>query len=399
LNFAFPVVSGPYTLGKIQEGISVELNRRQNWWRRQKPSAQYVFNFDTLAYRFFAERENAFDAFEQEQFDAFPVHTARLWANKTQGKRYLNNWIVRQEIKNHKPVGFQGFAMNMRRPPFDDVRVRKAMAYLLNRERMNRTLMYNMYFLHSSYYEDLYFGEHANENPKYDHNPEKAKALLTEAGWIPNPETGLREKDGQPLTFSFLTRDPTADRFLQIFNEDLEKMGIEMKIERQDWAAWTRSMNRFDFDMTWAAWSAGVFKNPESMWHSSEAERSGGNNITGFQNSEVDTLIEQQKSLFDVNQRHDIVRRIDAILTENVPYILLWNTSSSRILYWNKFGTPPTVLSRLGDHSASRAYWWFDYDSDAELDYAQSENLPLPPRPTTVHFDSVFKTMQADLAQ
>ncbi|MFU8780779.1 MAG: extracellular solute-binding protein [Kiritimatiellia bacterium] len=394
LNFSFPVVSGPYRLGRIQEGTSVELNRRDDWWRRTKQSTGNIYNFENLTFRFYAERENAFDAFEQAQIDVFPVYTARVWAQETQGRRYLNNWIVRQEIQNHQPVGFQGFAMNQRRPPFNDIRVRKAMAHLLNRERMNRTLMFSMYFLYTSYFEDLYFDGAPNNNPVFNYDPEKARALLTEAGWQPNPQTGRLEKDGQPLAFSFLSRDAMADRFLQIFNEDLVRVGITMNIERQDWAAWSRSMNRFDYDMTWAAWSAGLFKNPESMWHSSEADRPGGNNITGFRSAEVDQLIEQQKTIFDVATRHDIVRRIDGILTANVPYILLWGSNANRMLYWNRFGTPPTVLSRLGDASSARVYWWFDEDADAELQHARSENLPLPPRPAVIHFDTVFQSMQ-----
>ena len=394
LNFRFPVVSGPYKLGRIREGTSVQLERRDDWWRREQKRTENIYNFDTLTYRFYAERENAFDAFEQDQLDMFPVHTARLWARETQGQRYLNNWIVRQEVRNHQPVGFQGFAMNIRREPFDDIRVRKAMAHLLNRERMNRTLMYDMYFLHTSYFEDLYFDGETNNNPVFEFDRDKARALLSEAGWEPNTETGKLEKDGKVLEFTFLTRDPTADRFLQIFNEDLERVGIKMNIRRQDWAEWGRSMNRFDYDMTWAAWSAGVFKDPESMWHSEEAERSGGNNITGFKHDEVDRLIEKQKTIFDVEERHDIVREIDAILTEHVPYILLWGSDANRILYWNKFGTPDPVLTRLGDHSASRAYWWFDYDAEAELEHARSEDLPLPPRPSPVHFDEAFEAMQ-----
>ena len=394
LNFAFPVVSGPYHLGRIQEGISVQMDRRDDWWRRQQQRTTHLYNFATLTYRFYAERENAFDAFGQGQIDMFPIFTARLWAQETQGRRYLNNWIVKQEIQNLKPVGFQGFAMNQRRPPFDDARVRQAMAHLLNRERMNRTIMFNMYFLHTSYFEDLYFDGTPNNNPRYSYNPEKARTLLTEAGWLPNPQTGRREKANEPLSFTFLTRDPTAERFLQIFNEDLVQMGITMNIERQDWAAWSRSMNRFDYDMTWAAWSAGVFKNPESMWHSAEADRAGGNNITGFRDPEVDRLIEKQKTIFDVAVRHDIARQIDAILTANVPYILLWNSNANRILYWNKFGTPPTVLSRLGDHSGARAYWWWDQDAQAELEYARNENLPMPPRPAVIEFNRVFESMQ-----
>jgi microcin C transport system substrate-binding protein len=65
-------------------------------------------------------------------------------------------------------------------------------------------------------------------------------------------------------------------------------------------------MDNYDYDMTWAAWGAGLFKDPESMWHSKEAERPSGNNVTGFKHAEVDALIDRQREIFDVQraERH-----------------------------------------------------------------------------------------------
>jgi microcin C transport system substrate-binding protein len=142
--------------------------------------------------------------------------------------------------------------------------------------------------------------------------------------------------------------------------------------------------------MTWAAWGSGVFKNPESMWSSEEAERRSGNNITGFKDKTVDELIEKQKSIFDITQRNDIYRQIDAIIYNQHPYALLWNIDYTRLLYWNKFGTPETVLSKFGDESSAYWYWWIDPDSQADLADAVSTGLPLPPRPPSVDFDDIF---------
>ncbi len=390
IHFEFPVVSGAYRLGPVREGVSIQLDRRDDWWRRTDPRVRNTGNFQSLVFRFYAERENAFEAFQQGQLDIYPVHTARLWVNETRGRRYQNNWIVRQTVQNHQPVGFQGFAMNMRRPPFDDLRVRQAMAHLLNRERMNRTLMHGQYFLHRSYFEDLYTADNPCGNPVFDYAPEKARALLAAAGWKANPATGLLEQDGRTFSFAFLTSDPTTDNFLQIYNEDLQNAGIRMTLDRKDWAGWAKTMDEFAFDMTWAAWSAGVFKNPEAMWHSSEASRPGGNNITGFKNTEADRLIEQQKVLFDVHQRHALCRQLDWIIAREVPYVLLWNSRETRLLYWNRFGMPPTVLSKYGSAAAARAYWWFDEDSAADLSDAMGHDLPLPPHPAVVRFDNAF---------
>ncbi|NOY80124.1 MAG: ABC transporter substrate-binding protein [Kiritimatiellaeota bacterium] len=390
INFSFPVVSGPYRLGKIREGVFVTLERRSDWWNRGAPSNRHTGNFQTLMFRFYGERENAFEAFKKGQIDLFPVYTARLWINQTRGDKFLRNWIVRQKVYNHKPIGFQGFAMNMRRPPFDDLRVRKAMAHLVDRRRMNRLLMYNQYFLHRSYYEDLYSKDRPCPNPIIEFDKSVARKLLSQAGWRANPQTGLLEKNGRVFEFKFLTRSASTDRFLAIFAEDLKDVGVRLIIDRKDWAAWARDMDQFNFDMTWAAWGAGIFKDPEGMWSSKEADRKGGSNITGFKDPEVDRLIEKQKSIFDLNLRNEICRRIDRIAVRRFPYVLLWNLNYTRLLYWNKFGMPDTVLSKYGDESSAYWYWWFDEDSAADLEDAVENGIALPRRREKVVFDEIF---------
>lgn len=391
INFEFPVVSGPYGRGELREGVFLKLERRADWWAHGFQRYAHTGNFQTLLFRFYAEQENAFDALKKGQLDLYPIYMARLWVNETQGDKFDRNWIIKQRIENRQPVGFQGFAMNMRRAPFDDLKVRAAICHLVDRERMNTTLTYSQYFLHRSYYEDLYDANTPCRNPDFPFDKNAARQLLADAGWKANPKTGLLEKDGRGLTFRFLTRDASSDKFLVIFAEDLRDVGIEMTMDKKDGAAWSKDMDEFNYDMTWAAWGSGLFKDPEEMWSSKEAIRTSGSNITGFQDPRVDALIERQKSIFDVQQRHAIVREIDALVTAQCPYALLWNINATRLLYWNKFGAPSTVLGKYGTERAAYTYWWFDPDSAAELEEAMQTGEPLAPRPPRVVFDDVFR--------
>lgn len=391
VNFSFPLVSGPYKIGEINEGVYITLERRKNWWNRKANRFKGTGNFKTIKFMFFAERENAFEAFKKRKIDIFPVYTSRIWINETKGESFLKNWIIKQKIFNKKPVGFQGFAMNMRKPPFDDLKVRKAMAYLIDRRKMNSALMYDQYFLHRSYYEDLYSKEHPCANQLYEFNKDKAQRLLKEAGWDVNPETGFLEKNSKRFSFRFLTRSASSEKFIAIYAEDLKDVGIELVIDKKDWASWARDMEEFNYQMTWAAWGAGVFKDPEGMWSSKEADRNGGNNIPGFKNSMVDQLIEKQKVIFDINKRNDIYRKIDEIVYKQMPYVLLWNINYVRLLYWNKFGTPDTVLSKYGDERSAIWYWWIDQDSVADLDDAIEHKTFLPSKSHNIYFEGTFR--------
>ena len=390
INFEFPVVGGPYAVESVREGIALTLKRREDWWQRDRPGMRGIANFDRLKFRFFAERENAFAEFKTGNLDFFPVSTASRWATETRGKAYDNNWIIKQEVYNYKPIGFQGFAMNLRREKFADRRVRLALAYLLDRERMNRTIMYESYFLHRCYFEDLYDERMPCRGPDIRFDKDGARRLLREAGWEVNEDTGLLEKDGRPFIIHFLTRSQTSDKFLAIYREDLNDAGIQLEIVRKDWAAWIKDMDEFNFDMTWAAWGASLFKDPESLWHSREADRNGGQNITGYKNPEVDAMIDALRTEFDINERHAVIRDIDAILAGDIPYILLWNLNYGRLLYWNKFGTPDTVLPKYSGTAGAYSYWWHDEDSAADLEYARETGLPLPGRDAIIRFDEVF---------
>ena len=386
INFSFPVVSGPYRIRQFQEGQHLLLGKRADYWRREYPACQGIHNFQFLKMRFFEDPQNAFDAFKKGELDAMKIYTASQWHGlENQVTAVRNNWIVKQEIHNQEPVGMQGFAMNLRRPLFQDLRVRKALALLLDRDFMNRTMMYGQYFLHRSYMEDLYDAQHPCPSEPVAYDPAQAARLLDQAGWRLNPQTGWREKDGKPFSFVFLTRGGSTDKFLAVYGEALKAAGIQMTLETKDWSAWAKAMDAYDFDMTWASWGGSLFKDPEQLWSSREGTMPGSSNITGFANPQVDTLIQQQKGLFSVQERNALCREVDAILVQEFPYILLWNLDYTRLLYWNKFGTPPRILGRFGGDPES--LWWLDPDRQEELQDAMDSQTPLASEPASVHWN------------
>jgi microcin C transport system substrate-binding protein len=390
VNFEFPVVSGPYRLGEVSEPHFARMEKREDYWRAGSPDLEGLLNFDTIEYRFYPEQDMAFESFKKNEFDVFAVYTSSQWMKETVGDRFDKNWIVKQSIHNYNPIGFQGFAMNMRRAPYDDKNVRKALAHLLDRKRMNQTLMFDQYALTKSYWPDLWDNEHPCPNQLIEFDPEKARALLKEAGWAVNKSSGKLEKDGKPFVINFLTRDPSTTKFLLIYEEALNDVGIDLKIDQKDWAAWARDMDEFNYDITWASWGAIPIKDPEGMWDTDSAELKASNNITGFKNPEVDELIEQTREMFEVADRHDVIRKIDGILFEETPYILLWNIDYVRLLYWNQFGTPDHILGKYSDEWAAVDYWWNDSFQADDLKAARASNSELPAPPRNVYFDKVF---------
>jgi microcin C transport system substrate-binding protein len=122
------------------------------------------------------------------------------------------------------------------------------------------------------------------------------------------------------------------------------------------------------------------------MWSSKTADEAATQNYPGVKDAEIDRLIELQKTEMDAGRRNEILRQIDARLVEIMPYVLLWQSGSNRLLYWNRFGTPPTVLGKYDGSDAALTYWWHDPAKDSALREAQKSGQALPAQPSEVRY-------------
>ncbi len=376
INFEFPVVSGPYRLGEVKKGRSISLQRRHDWWGRSNLYNSGKYNFHKIVYRSMTDRNKALEAFKKGIFDAYPIYTSSIWMKKTQFEQVEKGWVVRQAVYNKQPKGYQGLAVNLRNPKFEDVRVRQALGYLLNREAMNEKFMYNQYFLLNSFYPDLYEN---NINPGREvtpYNPEKARQLLADAGWTVNEE-GILVKAGQAFEITFLSAAEDF-RHLNLYIEDLKSVGIHARIEKINRSSLTKRIDNHDFEMFWTAWGASRLRDPESAWHSSTADQKASQNYPGVQDAEIDRLIDQQKVEYDMDKRIEIIKQIDDRLAEIIPYIFLWQSDHGRILYWNKFQTPDYVFDKFSQEESIITYWWEDPDLATSLTEAMESDQSLP---------------------
>jgi len=383
-NFDFPVVSGPYAMGDVKMNRLIQLKRRPDWWGLVKRYNQNKYNFDSIVFKAMEDRNKALEVLKKEEFDTYAIYTAKIWAQDANFPQVEKNWVVRQRIFNKDPKGFQGFALNLRRPALQDLRLRQALALLLNRELMNDKLMFNQYFLLNSYFPDLYPDNQNPDAPLTKYDPEKARALLKDAGWQVGSD-GLLAKDGQPFKLTILHAG-TDLRHLNIYIQDLKAVGIDANIDLVSQATFTKRVDNHDFDMIWSAWEGGRLRDPETMWSSKQADEIATQNYCGLKDPEIDQLIEQQKTEMDLSKRNEILKKIDARLMALSPYVLMWQSGSSRLLYWNKFGTPKYVLGKYGDERDAIEYWWSDPEKENSLAEARKNNVALPKLPNDVHY-------------
>jgi microcin C transport system substrate-binding protein len=372
-NYKLLPGSGPYLIREedIVKGKSITVRRRSGYWAEKARANVGLGNFDELRFTVVRDDNLAFEMFKKGELDYYYVPTARRWVEELNFENVQRGLVQKRKIFNDDPQGVRGFAMNTRRPPFDDIRVRKAFALLTNRQQMIEKLSYNEDLPLNSYFPGGIY-ENPN-NPKISYDPGAALKLLAEAGWKERDSRGRLVKNGQPLEVEMLYTLKLLEPYLTVFQEDVRRVGITVNLRQLTPETQFQMINERRFQMTWIAWGGLLFPNPETQLHSSLADQENNNNVTGFKNKRVDELCALYDKTFDPAERIRLIREIDGIVTNDYQYVLLWYRPYQRIVYWNKFGTPPGYLTRVGDFFNVLSLWWIDPEKDQELKQAMGD--------------------------
>ena len=388
-QFAYPTVSGPYYVERsdIKKNESITLTRRKDYWGLDDEANVGLYNFDKIRFVVNNNQRNAFDQACNGELDFHAVYTAKWWiedlvgdlgdgGSNTSPLQQVNlGHLVAQKIYTLNPEGIQGIAFNMRKKPFDDVRVRKAFAHLYDRRTMVDKFAYGEYEPLGSYYPGI---TASPENELVEYDPEEAVRLLSEAGFTERDDDGVLMKDGQRLVVKITYRTPGFEKYFTTLTEACRKVGVEVKLNLIDPTAHWKVLQERTFDVAASNLSGSLFPNPQTHWYSKMADVTGSNNFAGFQSAEADKIIEQYNQEFDMSKRQDLLRQLDAEIFRQHPYALEWYIPCQRIIYWNKFGMRDSVFSKFGDWREVFTTWWIDPEKEKALQAARESGASLP---------------------
>ena len=124
-----PLGSGPYKVGKFEQGRYVEFERVKDWWGADLPIMRGQNNFDVLRYDYYRDRDTAFEGFSAKSYTFREEFTSRVWATRYDFPAVKDGRVKRESIPDERPSGMQAWMINTRREKFQDIRVREAFAY------------------------------------------------------------------------------------------------------------------------------------------------------------------------------------------------------------------------------------------------------------------------------
>ena len=390
----YPLTSGPYTIAKADSGRRLEFKRNPDYWARDLGVRRGMFNWDRVVYRYYSDQAVAREAFKAGEFDIFKEYSGRSWVRQHKGVKWDDGRIKKDLFETSVGQGLQAYMMNMRRPLFQDIRVREALGYTYDFDTINRLGLYKRaesQFNNSDFaavglptpgelkllepfraelppavFGAAYRAPTTGRDPKrLRQNLLRARELLEQAGWKLAPDGKLRNAKGEAFEFEFLS--PGEGGRMADWQANLEKLGITMKERNVDFALYRRRLEEYDFDMI--AIAGGDFTLPDATglltaFGSKSADEKGNNNFRGVKSRAADHLIKLMSEAKTLEELRDASRALDRVIMWSHWQVPDLYASDEKSSYWDKFGMPArrprffTIDTASGFPAWPLETWW-----------------------------------------
>lgn len=397
-----PLGSGAYKVDALDAGRSITYKRVPDYWAANLPVNKGRSNVDVIRYDYYRDGTIALEAFKAGQYDVRRENSSKSWATGYDSPALREGLIKKEQIKNQLPSGMQGFGFNLRRPLFQDPRVRQALGYGFDFEWSNKNLFYGLYARTRSYFDNSelaatgvpkgdelkilepYRGKIPDEVFTKEYNPPKydgsgnireglreSLKLLKEAGWSFKNEKLVNDKTGQPFDFEILLSDPQMERIVLPFAKNLERMGVTAHVRTVDTAQYEKRMETFDFDVAVVVFGQSLSPGNEQReyWGSQAADEDGSRNLLGIKNPVIDELIE---ALIRSPDRASLIAHthaLDRVLQYGHYVIPNFHNTAFWVAYWDKFRRPE-VSPKYGLGIDS---WWVDPKAEQTVEAKKGE--------------------------
>jgi microcin C transport system substrate-binding protein len=392
-----PLGSGPYRIKQFEAARSVVLERVTDYWGKDIPVAIGQDNFDQLRFEFFRDDTVGLEAFKADQLDWFTERSAKQWSVAYDFPAVRDKRVIKERFPDLSSGRMQGFAFNLRRPLFADVRVRRAFNYAYDWEESDRQLSTGEYHRDSSYFdgipelmssglpegEELQILETVRDkvppevfttvykNPvggnaeAARNNLREATRLLKEAGFEVR-DRKLVDPSGQPVSVEFLCQDQGDERGVLFYKPYLERLGMTVNIRTVDSVQYQNRLRSFDFDITTALWGQSLSPGNEQrdFFGSQSADRPGSRNIPGIKNPAIDTLIDRIIYAKNYAELAASCKAMDRVLLWNCYVIPQFAYGFQRYARWDRF-SHPDPLPKYGV-SGFPSLWWWDAEKAAK---------------------------------
>lgn len=325
---AFFSGSGPYKFVKWETGQRLVCERKKDWWGDKYADQGMFFQPgpDKIVFEIVNDQTSAITALKAEKLDCYNTIRTTDWVDLPKSEKFMQNF----NMLSPEDLTFSYIGLHIKDPKFRDVKTRRAIAHLTNLDKMNETIMYNLCTPTIGPILPMFKEDYASDIKPYEYNPEKAKALLAEAGWKDSDNDGILDKmiDGKNVPFKIKYNYNQGNDIRKnvglALQESVRQAGIDIEVMAVEWAVYLERLKQHQIEMWYGSWVADPRpEDPQQIW-STESYSSGGSNYTGWGNSETDKLIEDIRTELDTEKRSKLYHQYQQRLHDDVPYVFLF---------------------------------------------------------------------------
>lgn len=393
LAFEQPIGSGPYVIDRYSNGRTITYKLDPNYWGRDLPVRVGTNNFERITYKLYSDDVARLEAFKAGEYDALVEYVARNWVRRDVGKRFDSGELIKHEFPQHNGTGMQGFVMNLRKPVFQDVRVRRALDLALDFQWLNRMLFYSQYRRIDSWFANTQLQAKGSPSPgelallepwrtsldpavfgpppsqpvttppgSLRANLLKARALLADAGWTYR-DGALRNEKGEPFTFEVLDDTSASAQWAPImaqYTQALRRLGIQVNYRSVDFALYQKRLDAFDFDMTTIKFPDVQVPGAEQIdrFGSKAADVPGSGNLLGLKSPAVDAILKALTQAQTLQQLLDATHALDRVLMHGYYVVPQWYSATHRVAYKNTLAYPAKLPLYYGANDWIISTWW-----------------------------------------
>jgi len=259
-------------------------------------------------------------------------------------RQFPTNPDLTSNYQRYKNLGFgytyMGF--NLKHKPFDDPRVREAIAYAIDRQEIVDGVLLGLGEIIATPYKPGTYWVNESIKPRR-YLADKAKELLAESGWKDTDGDGLVDKDGEPLSFTILTNNGNKQRSdtATIIQQRLRQVGIEVKVRLVEWSAFIENfINKRNFEAVILGWSLSPEPDQYSIWHSSQTGPRQFNFLS-YDNTRVDEALVAATRTFDKAERKRFYDAVQEEIYTDVPIVFLYAPYSLPVIHKRIHGIDP----------------------------------------------------------
>jgi ABC-type transport system substrate-binding protein len=297
-----PVGSGPYILSEWKHGQSLTLSANKDYFEGRP-------RLNGIHYRIIPEDLTAVLEFETGRLDVLQLPSSEY-------RRYTTDPLLRSRVIGRPGLNTYYLGLNCARPPFDDVRVRRAVNMAIDRRRILDTLMEKRGLpADGPVPPELWkcaAWQPAAEGRRYD--PDKARALIHEAG-----------ADGAIVTIYISAEQEVID-IVEVLADYLRKSGLQPEIVQRDWSAFKQAVDNGESNAFWLSWWAD-YPDPENflypLFHSASIGSAG--NRSRCVDPELDRILDAARGVSNTRERCRLYRKAEARIVENAPWVFMWH--------------------------------------------------------------------------